>query len=151
LGNGKSGEGEKTGKTKEKKDREELMIRFWVVFSLLIMGCTLKEVKEQVLLTPEEEEAYQFNRTGMIDMSMALFEEAIVAFKKASQLAQDYQIRDQSLMYTPTFMTAWSYEKIGEVQEACRYFREFLQNAPKKYIEDTKEQHANAFLTQCIN
>jgi len=127
------------------------MIRFLIVCVLLGMGCTFKGVKEDVLLTPQEGEAYQFNRTGMIDMSMAMFEEAIVEFKKASNLAQDYQIRNQSLMYTPTFMTAWAYEKIGHIQAACRYFRGFLQIAPEKYIEETKKQHANEYINQCMN
>jgi tetratricopeptide (TPR) repeat protein len=129
------------------------MIHFLIVFFLLIVGCAfkeVKEVKETGVLTDQEREAYQFNRTGMIDMSMALFEKAIAEFKKASHLARDYQIRNQSLMYTPTFMTAWAYEKTGHVQEACRYFREFLQIAPGKYIEKTKKQHANEYLNQCM-
>jgi tetratricopeptide (TPR) repeat protein len=97
----------------------------------------------------EEEEAYRFNRTGMIDMSQALFEEAIVEFKKAAALVSDYQLRGRPLLYTPNFMAAWAYEKIGRRAEACEYYGKFLKLAPPDLIEATKAEHAKEYLESC--
>jgi tetratricopeptide (TPR) repeat protein len=96
-----------------------------------------------------EEAAYEHNRAGMANMSMARFEEAITEFEKAAALASDYQIRGRSLIYTPIFMTAWAYEKLGRLHEACKYYREFLTVAPTEMVEETKADHARAFLADC--
>lgn len=93
-----------------------------------------------------DEEAYEYNRQGMIAMSEAQFEEAIVEFQKAAAVATDYQIRGRPLVYTPVFMTAWALEKIGRVQEACREFQKFLAVAPPEVVEATKADHARDYL-----
>ena len=98
------------------------------------------------VMAQSEEEAYEHNRQGMIAMSEAEFEEAIVEFQKAAALAQDYQIRGRSLIYTPVFMTAWANEKIGRVTEACGAFQQFLDIAPQDAIEPTKAEHARDYL-----
>jgi len=95
-----------------------------------------------------EEEAYEFNRQGMIAMSEAEFEEAIVNFQKAAALAKDYQIRGRPLIYTPVFMTAWASEKINRVTDACREFQHFLDIAPPDAVEPTKAEHARDYLKQ---
>jgi tetratricopeptide (TPR) repeat protein len=96
-------------------------------------------------LAQSEEEAYEHNRQGMIAMSEAEFEKAIVEFQKAAALAKDYQIRGRSLIYTPVFMTAWAYEKIGRVTEACGAYQRFLEIAPPDAIEPTKAEHARDY------
>lgn len=93
-----------------------------------------------------EDEAYEYNREGMILMSQADFEEAAEAFKNAADLVLDYQIRGRALMYTPVFMTAWAYEKIGRVPDACEQYRRFLRIAPPEAVEETKADHARGFL-----
>jgi tetratricopeptide (TPR) repeat protein len=97
-------------------------------------------------MAQSEEEAYEYNRQGMIAMSEAEFEEAIVNFQKAAALAKDYQIRDRPLIYTPVFMTAWASEKIDRVTEACREFKRFLEIAPPDAVEPTKAEHARDYL-----
>lgn len=98
------------------------------------------------VMAQSEEEAYEHNRQGMIAMSEAEFDEAIVEFRKAAALAKDYQIRDRSLIYTPVFMTAWANEKLGRVTEACGEFQRFLEIAPPDAIEPTKAEHARDYL-----
>ncbi|MBI3595671.1 MAG: hypothetical protein HY203_00790 [Nitrospirae bacterium] len=97
-------------------------------------------------MAQSEEEAYEYNRQGMIAMSEAEFEEAIVNFQKAAALAKDYQIRGRSLIYTPVFMTAWASEKIARGTEACREFQRFLEIAPPDAVEATKAEHARDYL-----
>jgi len=99
-------------------------------------------------MAQSEEEAYEYNRQGMIAMSEAEFEAAIVNFQKAAALAKDYQIRDRPLIYTPVFMTAWASEKIDRVTEACREFQHFLDIAPPDAVEPTKAEHARDYLKQ---
>ena len=100
-------------------------------------------------LSPIEETAYEHNRAGMIDMSMARFEEAIAEFEKAAALYPDYQIQGQPLVYTPIFMTAWAYEKIGRMDKACEYYQKFLEISPPGVMEATKGQHAREVLDRC--
>ena len=102
-------------------------------------------------MSPREEKAYEHNRKGMINMSKALFDEAIVEYKKAYGLVHDYQIRNQSLIYTPIFMTAWAYEKIGEILAACHHYKQFLKVASDEFIEENKEAHAREYIKQCMN
>lgn len=102
-------------------------------------------------LSPREERAYEHNRKGMINMSKALFDEAIVEYRKASNLVPDYKIRNQSLIYTPLFMTAWAYEKIGEIFMACLHYKQFLKITSVGFIEETKKSHAREYIKQCIN
>ena len=94
--------------------------------------------------------AYALNREGMIAMSEARFTEAIDAFERASTLVLDYGILGRPLMYTPVFMTGWASEKIEAVSSACMAYRRFLNIAPKDAIEETKAEHATAYLaTNC--
>ena len=95
-----------------------------------------------------EERAYEHNRSGMVNMSMALFDEAIEEFGLAIELARDYTIRDGFLIYTPTFMIAWSYEKIDRKEKACEHYRKFLETASPQWIEKTKQDHAGQYLKQ---
>ncbi len=94
------------------------------------------------------DDAYEHNRQGMIAMSKADFEEAIAEFQSAAALAKDYQIIGRPLVYTPVFMTAWAYEKIGRTHEACRGFQQFLAIAPSESVEATKADHASDYLKQ---
>ncbi len=121
---------------------------FSVFLPLFLGACVALENPDREF-SPLQREAYEYNRRGMVNMSMALFDEAIVEFKKASALFEDYQIRGQELMYTPIFMTAWAYEKMGETQKACRFFALFLEVSPQGYVEDTKAEHAESFLAVC--
>lgn len=95
-----------------------------------------------------EEEAYEHNRAGMVNMSMARFEQAIEDFRKAAALLSDYQIRGRPLVYTPIFMMAWAYEKLGRLKEACGYYQRFLEISPPDLIEPTKALHAREVLDQ---
>ena len=91
------------------------------------------------------EKAYDLNRQGMIGMSEAKFEEAIDLFQEAVKLKPDYEISGKPLLYTPTFMTAWAYEKIGDRKKTCEEFRVFLKRAGT-LIEPTKKEHAGDFI-----
>jgi tetratricopeptide (TPR) repeat protein len=97
----------------------------------------------------KENEAYEHNRAGMVNMSMARFEEAIAEFNQAAALLPDYQIQGRPLIYTPIFMTGWAYEKIGLLKEACEHYRRFLEIAPPETGEETKAQHAREVLEKC--
>ncbi|MEW6325234.1 MAG: tetratricopeptide repeat protein [Nitrospirota bacterium] len=92
------------------------------------------------------EEAYARNRDGMIAMSKARFDEAIEHFQQAADLVPDYGITRRGLLYTPNFMTGWAYEKLGRSEEACRYFRRFLETAPVQRLEADKADHATEFM-----
>lgn len=100
-------------------------------------------------LTTKQQEAYEHNRVGMVNMSMARFEEAITEFNQAAALFPDYQIQGRPLIYTPIFMTGWAYEKIGRLNEACQNYQKFLEIAPPEMVEETKAQHAREVLEQC--
>ncbi|MBI1821692.1 MAG: hypothetical protein HY036_05950 [Nitrospirae bacterium] len=91
------------------------------------------------------DKAYDLNRQGMIDMSEAKFEEAIVLFQEAAKLKFDYEITEKPLLYTPTFLTAWAFEKIGDREKACEEFRLFLKRAGS-HVEPTKKEHADDFI-----
>ena len=98
------------------------------------------------------DQAYSYNREGMIAMSKAQFKEAIDQFQQAAELVPDYGITHGDLRYTPNFMIAWAYEKLGEWESACQYFQRFLNLAPAEWqdIETEKTDHAGAFLdTHC--
>ena len=96
------------------------------------------------------DEAYGFNQDAMIDMSMAQFESAAEKFIKAASIIPDYQVRDRKLLYTPTFMAAWAFEKDGNKEKACRYYSQFLRIAPPEFREASKVDHAGDFLkTTC--
>ena len=92
------------------------------------------------------EKAYILNQEAMIDMSTAQFQPAAQKFIKAASIAQDYQIRGRSLVYTPIFMAAWAFEKIKDFDQSCRYFKQFLEISPVEYREETKVKHAREFL-----
>jgi len=92
------------------------------------------------------ERAYAYNRNGMIAMSQAQFDEAIDHFQKAADLVPDYGITKRGLRYTPNFMIGWAHEKNGRNDEACRFFRRFLDLAPAELIEEGKADHARQYL-----
>jgi len=94
------------------------------------------------------EQAYAYNKAGMIDMSKAQFDEAIEQFQHAAELVPDYGITRRDLLYTPNFMIGWAHEKQGRVEEACRAFRRFLDLAPAQLIEQGKADHANEYFDQ---
>lgn len=118
------------------------MFRIFVVI-ILTFGVQLQGAMSQ-----SEDEAYEYNRQGMIAMSKAEFEAAIAEFQRAAALARDYQIIGRPLVYTPVFMTAWADEKIGRIREACREFKRFLAMAPPESVEETKAEHARDYLKQ---
>jgi tetratricopeptide (TPR) repeat protein len=95
--------------------------------------------------TRETEQAYAYNRDGMIDMSEARFDEAIEQFQHAADLVPDYGITRRDLRYTPNFMIGWAHEKQGRIEEACRAYRRFLDLAPAQLIEQGKADHANQY------
>jgi tetratricopeptide (TPR) repeat protein len=101
---------------------------------------------------PEElsEKAYELNRQGMIDMAEAKFEEAILLFQQASRIKSDYEISGRALLYTPTFMTAWAYEKTGDSAKACETFQLF-NNRSGALAEPTKKAHADQFIKNHCN
>lgn len=99
-------------------------------------------------MAQSDDEAYEHNRQGMIAMSEAGFEEAIMEFQIAAALAKDYQITGRPLIYTPVFMTAWANEKIGRISEACRRYEQFLKIAPPEVMEPTKADHAQTYIRQ---
>lgn len=100
-------------------------------------------------LPREAEAAYEHNRAGMVNMSMARFEEAIEEFRQAASLLEDYAILDRPLVYTPIFMMGWAYEKLGQTAEACREFKKFLEIASPDLAEPGKVFHARSFLDAC--
>ena len=91
------------------------------------------------------EKAYELNRQGMIDMSEAKFDEAILLFQQAFRLKSDYEISGKPLIYTPLFMTAWAYEKTGDIPKACENFRLFIERAGSR-AEPSKKEHADHFI-----
>ncbi len=117
-------------------------MRIWVVAGVLGVLLTGVAASSDV-----DEQAYALNREGMIAMSEARFLEAIDAFQRAATLVSDYGILGRPLMYTPVFMTGWASEKIEAVDAACNAYRRFLDVAPKDTIEQTKADHATAYLT----
>jgi len=118
------------------------LFRIFVVITMTV------GVQLQGAMSQSEDEAYEHNRQGMIAMSEAEFEGAIIEFQKAAALAKDYQITGRPLVYTPVFMTAWADEKIGRIREACREFQRFLAIAPPESVEETKAEHARDYLKQ---
>lgn len=100
---------------------------------------------------PEDvEKAYALNQGAMVDMSTARFQSAAQKFIQAASIVPDYQIRGKSLLYTPTFMAAWAFEKIKDFSRSCRYYKQFLEIAPLEFREETKVKHAQEFLSgQC--
>lgn len=125
--------------------------RLGFLFSLWIGFWCLSGMGSAQTPSPIEEEAYEHNRVGMIDMSMARFEEAIVEFGKAAALLPDYRIQGRPLIYTPIFMTAWAYEKIGSLGKACEHYLKFLDVAPPGRVEASKALHAREILDSCGN
>lgn len=94
-----------------------------------------------------QQDAYEFNRQGMIAMSEARFTDAIAAFERAAALAHDYQISGKPLTYTPVFMTGWASEKIDRTREACDAYHHYLRLAAEHPIEPTKIEHANDYIS----
>ena len=94
-----------------------------------------------------DEQAYAFNRDGMIAMSEARFEEAVDAFRRATAMVPDYGVRGKVLMYTPIFMTGWASEKLDDTAAACEAYRRFLATAPADAVEPTKADHAASYIT----
>lgn len=84
----------------------------------------------------------------MVDMSQAAFEAAADKFLRAAAILPDYAIEHRPLIYTPNFMAAWAYEKIGDSARACRYYDRFLELAPAARAERSKLEHARAFVDQ---
>jgi tetratricopeptide (TPR) repeat protein len=93
------------------------------------------------------DQAYALNREGMIAMSEARFTDAIDAFQRAAELAEDYSIPGKPLMYTPIFMTGWASEKIARTREACDAYRRYLRLAVEHPVEPTKVEHAKAYIS----
>lgn len=120
-----------------------------LLFFLLLGICGLSSISFADELNSKVQEAYEHNRAGMVNMSMARFEEAIAEFNQAAALLPDYQIRGRPLVYTPIFMTGWAYEKIGRLNEACRHYQRFLEIVPPEVVEETKAQHAREILEKC--
>jgi tetratricopeptide (TPR) repeat protein len=123
----------------------------WVIVAAVLVSSVLwtRPVHGDALTSDEEsEQAYAYNRDGLAAMSKARFEEAIDLFDRAARMVPDYQIMNRSLSYTPTFMAAWAYEKIGYNAKACEHFRRFLDTAPSDRIEAGKAAHAREFLSQ---
>jgi hypothetical protein len=118
------------------------------LFRIFVVIILTVGVQLQGAMSQSEDEAYEHNRQGMIAMSEAEFEEAIIEFQKAAVLAKDYQITGRPLIYTPVFMTAWANEKIGRTHEACREFQHFLTMAAPESVEETKAEHARDYLKQ---
>ena len=110
------------------------------VFFLFLLAFPVKAGGEDVW-----DKAYDLNRQGMTDMSEARFEEAIVLFQEAAKLKSDYEITGKPLLYTPTFLAAWAFEKIGDRKKACGEFRLFLKRAGSD-AEPTKKEHADDFI-----
>jgi tetratricopeptide (TPR) repeat protein len=96
----------------------------------------------------EADRAYSLNQEAMAEMSQAAFESAADKFLRAAAIVPDYAIEDRPLRYTPTFMAAWAYEKLGAAARACRYYGRFLEIAPADRAEPTKLEHARAFVDQ---
>ena len=122
-----------------------------IVISFLILSITpvQSESGSQAGFN-DVETAYALNQEAMVDMSMAQFRSAVEKFIQAASIVPDYQIRGRSLLYTPTFMAAWAFEKIKDFHQSCRYFKQFLEIAPLEYREETKVKHAQEFLSgQC--
>lgn len=94
-----------------------------------------------------KDQAYGLNREGMIAMSEARFTDAIDAFHRAAELADDYSIPGKPLMYTPVFMTGWASEKIARTREACAAYRRYLRLAVEHPAEPTKVEHANGYIS----
>jgi hypothetical protein len=117
-------------------------MRTW--FVAIVLGVLM--VWTPLEVSDVDERAYGLNREGMIAMSEARFSDAIDAFRRASQQVSDYGIRGRPLIYTPVFMTGWAFEKIGAVAGACEAYRTFLDIAPQDAIEETKADHATAYL-----
>lgn len=92
------------------------------------------------------EQAYAYNRAGMIAMSKAEFDDAIEQFQKAAELVPDYGIIRRGLRYTPNFMIGWAHEKNGRDEKACHSFRRFLDLAPHQWLEEEKADHARQYL-----
>ncbi len=96
-----------------------------------------------------QEQAYEHNRSGMMKMAMARFDEAIVDFQMAAEMMEDYTILDRPLVYTPVFMIAWAYEKLGDGVNACKTYQRFLDLAPGALAEPSKVSHARDYLDRC--
>ena len=119
-----------------------------------VVLCTVVTLASSLLLFPFTvnsrtgdatiEQAYAYNREGMIAMSKARFVEAIAQFEKAADLVPDYGITSRGLRYTPNFMMAWAYEKLGHLESACHYYRTFLDLAPAKWTEIETEKAGRA-------
>jgi len=114
------------------------MIKWVVIFIVFLIPS--EGISEDLL-----EQAYELNRQGMIDMSEAKFEEAIVLFDRAAHLKSDYEITGRPLVYTPIFMTAWAYEKLGNSKKACESFHLYI-NRSGTSAEPTKKDHADHFI-----
>jgi tetratricopeptide (TPR) repeat protein len=119
-----------------------------VVTALILPAVSSSAVAESDDATELLDQAYAYNREGMMAMSKARFEEAIEQFQQAAALVPDYGITRRGLLYTPNFMTGWAYEKMGQDDAACRYFRRFLDFAPSRSLEAGKADHASAFLAR---
>lgn len=96
----------------------------------------------------DADRAYGLNQDAMAEMSQAAFEAAAEKFARAAAILPDYAIEGRPLEYTPNFMAAWAYEKLGDAGRACRYYDRFLELAPAARAEPSKLDHARAFVTQ---
>ena len=128
------------------------MARF-MVWAFILGGClpVPGPIHENALLSAVEKSAYEYNRLGMVHMSMAQFDEAILDFEKAALSFGDYQVRGKSLVYTPNFMAGWASEKMARVDRACDYFQKFLKISPAEWLEASKAQHARSYLQAHCN
>lgn len=128
------------------KFRRHLLTASWGVVILAVVWVSSIWGMVQAVRT-DEEDAYALNQEAMVDMSTAEFESAARKFLEAGALVPDYGIKNRSLRYTPTFMAAWAFEKMGNGAEACRYFKKFLEIAPPEQRETTKVEHAQDYLS----
>ena len=119
-----------------------------VIAAGLLLWPTAEPVAANDESTQLLEQAYTYNREGMIAMSQAQFDEAIEQFQQAAKLVPDYGITRRGLRYTPNFMIGWAHEKNGRSEEACRFFRKFLDLSPAELIEESKADHARQYLKQ---
>ena len=123
------------------------MIRFRPAYVAVLLFLAVFCAAPAGIRAEVSDEAFELNRDAMVDMSMAQFDSAAEKFIQAAALVPDYGIKGRRLQYTPNFMAAWAYEKMGKTQEACLYFRKFLDIAPLGDRELTKAEHAQEYVS----
>lgn len=123
------------------------MTRANALFTAAFLSLALLVTVSAESRADQTEDAFELNRDAMVDMSMAEFESAAEKFIRAADLVPDYGIKGRRLQYTPNFMAAWAFEKMGKAQNACLYFKKFLDIAPLGDRELTKTEHAQEYVS----